>query len=283
MSFFIIPLLGHLLADPGRVEEVGWLHYRVHALYALIEPLMLRVADWMAGNRFFSGTRPGRALLWLMAWANPLLPHGVVIPTSAAIHLLRDVEKLSEGQAHIAVGTCVCQWAMGKPAEPAVKDITIWYGAEIYTRHHPDKYRFITADEAVALLREFHDQGLTPVAEFCMQDRRWMFVLCNCDSEICGPTRIYNLTGRTLYPGPYLAEQDDALCLGREKCGACVSRCHFHANRVDGDQVRLDPKKCLGCGLCVTTCRGKARRLVKRPGYNGRLLPLEYLMGMVAE
>lgn len=30
-------------------------------------------------------------------------------------------------------------------------------------------------------------------------------------------------------------------------------------------RIALDPDRCIGCGLCVSTCPGEALRLVRRP------------------
>jgi len=270
-------VLGHIFTAEGKVAREGRVHYRLHSIYARLEPVVIHTADFFVSRRFFRENPIGRAILWMIGKSNALIPHGVVIPTSAAIRIVRDIEKHSDGQGHIAVGPCVCQRVLKRPREPLNKDMTIWYGAEIYRNLFPEEYREIDSDEAANLLRGFHEQGLAPVAEFCMQSRRWMFVICNCDAEVCCPTRLYNAAGVSLYPGPFLARQETAKCLGPKECGACLDRCHFQANRVEGDKVLLESKKCLGCGLCVTTCRGQARRLEKRPGYRGRLLPWELI------
>jgi ferredoxin len=171
----------------------------------------------------------------------------------------------------------VCQRILGRKHEPYIKDMTVWYGAELYKEFLGDEYRFLSADEAVAMLKDFHREGLTPVAEFLMQSRKWMFVLCNCDCQVCAPTRIYNAVGLSLFPGPFIAVHEQERCVGVEKCGACVKRCHFSANRLSAGKALLDPARCLGCGLCVTTCQGQARTLKRREGYRGRLLPWEYV------
>jgi electron transport complex protein RnfB len=277
LPLFCLFVLGHLFSRYGEVAEVGRAHYGLHWLYAVLEPLVIRAADFMVESPFFTRNRVGRFLLWMVGQTNALVPHGVVIPTAAAIHIMRDIEKHSGGEPHIAVGPCVCQRVLNRVSEPACKDMTIWYGAEIYKRLFKEEYRMISADEAAAMLREFHKKGLTPVAEFCMQSRQWMFVICNCDSLICAPTRFYNAVKVALYPGPFLVQHDADKCVGIEKCGACITRCHFKANREENGKAVLDEKECMGCGLCVTTCQGRARRLVKRPGYSGRLLPWDYI------
>jgi len=275
----LVPLLilGHMLADYGQVKKEGGLHYWLHYLYAVSEPAMLRLADWFVENPFFKNTKAGRFILWLIA-SNKLLPHGVCIPTAAAIRIVKDAEKFGGDNAHIAVGPCVCQKALNRFSEPVEKDITIWYGAEVYSRAYKDLYRMISAEEAAEILRQCNKAGLTHFVEFCMRNKKWMFVICNCDNEICCPKRIYDLTGLTMLPGPYMVVHDQEKCVGVAQCGACIERCHFGANIEIEGGVELVMDKCLGCGLCVTTCKGNARKLARRPGYKGRLLPIDYVI-----
>ncbi len=281
MTWLLLSLVvvGHLFTSYGEVAPTGRIHYWVHTIYALFEPVVIKVADLMASNSFFTENPLGRGILWFVGKSNFLIPHGVVIPTGTAIRLIKDIHKYSGDDAHIAVGPCVCQRVLERYSEPTCKDMTIWYGAEIYRRFFKEEYRLLSVDEAEAMLREFHRLGLTHVVEFCMQSRRWMFVLCSCDTEICCPTRLYNAVGVALYAGPYIARQDQEKCLGEDECGACLTRCNFSANQVSQGKVMLDREKCMGCGLCVTTCQAKARGLEKREGYTGRLLPWEYIEG----
>jgi len=279
--FFLagLVLAAHVFTESGPLKKEGLVHYWMHSIYALYEPTILRIVDWLVEARFFRQTRPGRLILWWIAWSSKLFPHGVCIPTGAAIHLIRDIEKRSGGKAHIAVGPCVCQVALGKYKEPIRKDITICYGSDIYTRFYADDYEMISADRAAEILRQCHRNGLAHLVEFCMRSRQWMFVICNCDTEICCPHRVYMNTGRMLLPGPYTTRQNSRACLGPEECGVCIERCPYQANYTDGGRVKLDPDKCMGCGLCVTTCKGRARTLERREGYTGHLLPWDYIKG----
>jgi len=93
------------------------------------------------------------------------------------------------------------------------------------------------------MLREFHKKGLTPVAEFLMQSRKWMFVICSCDAEIWLPHPHLQHNSRSLYPGPFIAAQSADRCLGAKECGQCISRCHFGANISKNGKVLLDAKK----------------------------------------
>lgn len=48
-------------------------------------------------------------------------------------------------------------------------------------------------------------------------------------------------------------------------CFTCVQRCQMQALVADGDRVALKQERCIGCGLCVTTCPAGALALVRKP------------------
>jgi len=48
-------------------------------------------------------------------------------------------------------------------------------------------------------------------------------------------------------------------------CGICEEdRCPMGAVNVVGNMATVDPNRCIGCGLCVTTCETEAIRMVPR-------------------
>ena len=116
--------------------------------------------------------------------------------------------------------------------------------------------------------------------DYCMQSGRWTFCICNCEKDICILTRAYLHTGLMLAAGPEMPVLDAGRCVGLEKCGRCVERCLFDANSFVDGTLLIDRPKCLGCGLCVSTCAGNARRMVPRPDYAlGHLVPRDILLG----
>jgi len=44
-----------------------------------------------------------------------------------------------------------------------------------------------------------------------------------------------------------------------------VERCQMQALAEDGDRVALNTDRCIGCGLCVSTCPSGALMLVRKP------------------
>lgn len=67
--------------------------------------------------------------------------------------------------------------------------------------------------------------------------------------------------------GPEVTVRDKTKCLGAEECGMCAKRCPFGASRIVNGEIVFDQSRCMGCELCVTTCKGHARQLVERKDY----------------
>lgn len=44
---------------------------------------------------------------------------------------------------------------------------------------------------------------------------------------------------------------DKKKCLG---CGACASMCPVNAISMKGGKAEIDPKKCIKCGTCMQIC-----------------------------
>ncbi len=279
---FSLPFLfvGHLGFSTKGIRNVGWIQYVLHKTFVRIEPSILRLSDRILSKHFFAHTKIGLWISRLIAQSSALLPHSVVITTDAAERMIDFVTE-TEGPngLHLVIGPCLCQRALNRWEEPSCKDIQFLYTSEIFFNMKIG-FRISTVDEAKKLLRECHKAGLVPQVYFCMQSNKWIFCICNCDREICVPTRVYFATGKMLYPGPEIVRYDPNLCIGVEKCGLCIKRCIFDANLVDGDIVKVDYDKCLGCGLCVSTCAGKARSMVPRENYGRQsTLPVEILLG----
>lgn len=220
------------------------------------------------------------------------LPSGVIISTAAACRFVDFIyaENDNPNTASMAVTDCVCQTALKKHKEPRRKDLALLYAAEMYTtwKYTGIKEKFTrieTAEQAKALLQSFHQAGLLHNVLYCHNAGKWTFVMCNCDDEICVPYRSY-LAGRTqeFGAGPEIVDYDPDQCIGVDSCGHCLTRCVLQACDVEDDIVTTDLAKCLGCGLCVSTCLGNARSLIPRSNYQHEdVLTTEILLGSASE
>jgi NAD-dependent dihydropyrimidine dehydrogenase PreA subunit len=283
--FRLILTEGHIFSEHAglsgtKLRRVGAIQYAIHWLYGVSEPVILRIVNYILSIRFLTETVIGKKILYAIATVSWFFPHGIVVSTRAAESMVDFIER-SEGPkgARIAVGPCVCQVALNRRQEPLMKDMVLLYGADIYY-HLNMGYELIPAERAKEILRECDAAGLVHAVEFCMNSGKWVFVICNCDDKICVPTRVFLQTGKMLFPGPEIVAHEMSRCIGTEKCGKCMERCIAGANSVGGDsKVTVDFKKCIGCGLCVGTCRGKARTMAARKDYrHDHQVPAELLL-----
>ncbi len=253
----------------------GWPRRRLHKFYAVSEPMILKLLDWMLRSWIIGGNRVGRLFLKGLAKLLWFLPHGVVCGYAALEKLLAWIE--AQGDSHIAIGPCVCKRALSVNEEPMMTDMTILYGAEIYKEVLPEEYKFISKDEALRMLKEFEKHGLVHAVFACFNSGRWTFVICNCDPRYCVPLRAYLAVKEGMYSGPLAAKVDAALCKGVEECGECLKVCPFNAVEVRDGKSYVDESKCIGCGLCVERCLAGARRLVYRELYKPRIIPMDIM------
>ncbi len=282
LSLYILPLIliaVHVRLVGKGLGHAGPVQYLLHMLYAVAEPTILRITDFLITKKIIAGSVPGRAFLRTIAMLSHYLPHGIIVTTRAAEKLLDYIEKEEvPAGAKIAVGPCVCQRSLNKWKEPSCKDIVILYGADIY-RHLDLGYRIISAAEAINIVQESRKAGLVHSIDFCMQSGKWAFVLCNCDKDICVLTRTYLLTGKFIYAGPEIVIMDTLSCLGEKKCGRCIPACIFGVNIATGNKPSVDYTRCQGCGQCVQVCKGKARKMTRRSPYaHEHVVPSEILL-----
>jgi ferredoxin len=134
------------------------------------------------------------------------------------------------------------------------------------------EYRDLTPHEAKELLRQFENEGLIPTFYTCLRSGGWIYAICNCEGKICFPFRAHQAAGGVMFPGPDIVAVTNEICT---RCGTCVSRWHFAANTLTNGSAEVDPARCYGCGLCVSTCAGQARAMIPRPGYSRRYYPVD--------
>ncbi len=271
----------HVGMDGLEMRKVGPIQYAIHWFYGVSEPTIFRVVNILLDSRWVKHTRSGKFFLRQLARLSWYFPHGLIVTTEAAERMI-DFVVDTEGPkgARLAVGPCVCQRALGIWQEPCKKDIVILYGADIYT-HLNLGYELLDRDQVKAILRQCNTAGLVHSIDFCLQSGKWTFVICNCETEICIPARIYKYSKRFFYQGPEDVVHDAEKCLGAEACGRCLTRCLWGVNKANPDgSIAIDSKECLGCGLCVSTCIGKARHMIARKNYkHEKVLSTKILLG----
>jgi len=160
--------------------------------------------------------------------------------------------------------------ARENPCQPM--DVCLVVGepfASLIIAHHPDHSRWISREDAAALLEAEHARGHVQHAFFKEAMLGRFYAICNCCSCCCGAMQAQRNGTPMLASSGYLTRVNEDLCFG---CGTCEQICPFDAIRVDGGIAQVDDAGCMGCGVCVPQCPQGALALELAPS---RGLPLE--------
>ena len=154
----------------------------------------------------------------------------------------------------LAVVNCTCRVAAGKCEQPLETCIQINKAADYALKRGTG--RRLSKEEALNLLEECEKAGLV----HCSDNRAGMGnVICNCCGDCCQfMSMVIKYGHRIVDPSRYQAFVEPADCQG---CEACLERCVFKAILMDHDTAKVIKDKCMGCGLCTTTCPNQAIRL----------------------
>ena len=214
--------------------------------------------------------------------------HGKAVPLETAKQLVMIQEELHVGDLeqvipykrarsiimknpdHIVALDCPCRASREHPCLPM--DVCLVVGdpfASFIREHQPDRSRWITRDEAVAILQAEDDRGHVHHAFFkdAMLDR--FYAICNCCECCCGAMQAQRNGVPMLASSGYISRVDEDLCIG---CSDCASYCQFGALEVVDGVNTVSYEKCMGCGICISKCEQGALTLVLDPAKG---LPLE--------
>lgn len=195
-----------------------------------------------------------------------------VIPIEKEIQAKQEAltyEKVSgiieNGQSFL-LNECICKKEQGLLDNPCEKSIDI----EVCLAIAPVPGVFensrvgspISKEKAYEVLRKSEEDGLVHLT---WNVETGHFFICNCCGCCCGVLRGINDLGipaSEVVNSHYYAKIDPDEC---EACGTCADeRCQVNAIEEGEDAYQVIREKCIGCGLCTTTCPSDAIKLVRK-------------------
>ena len=161
----------------------------------------------------------------------------------------------------IAVGLCPCRNT--NPESSCIPDgmeACMFLGdpyASFIAEHNP-KFRKVSQEEAVGILKECHERGFVHCAYFKKDMGNRLYAICNCCSCCCVNFKANQLLKSSgvdfanMVPSGYVAVVGED-CTG---CEECVEYCAFDAISMVEDEsiAQIDPDLCMGCGVCESKC-----------------------------
>jgi ferredoxin len=180
---------------------------------------------------------------------------------------------------HIVALDCPCRSAKPNPCLPL--DVCLVVGepfASFVVDHNPGKTRWITRDEAVAIIDAEDARGHVHHAFFKDAMLGRFYAICNCCACCCGAIHAHQNGTPMLASSGYLAGIDEDMCTA---CETCAASCQFGALAIGNLLMEVDPAKCMGCGVCVDKCPQEAIALYRDEG-KGEPLEIFALMEKAA-
>jgi electron transport complex protein RnfB len=185
------------------------------------------------------------------------------IPNKQEALPYEQVSSIIESGKSFALNDCICKKEQGILGNPCDKpmDVCMGISAEPGEAENIPWGRPISKKEAYEVLNKAEEAGLVHMTSN-VESGHWF--ICNCCGCCCGLLRAineFNLTN--IINSYYYAEIDQDECTA---CGICLDeRCQIKAIEEGDDAYRVIKERCIGCGLCVTTCPTEAIKLVRKP------------------
>ncbi len=193
-----------------------------------------------------------------------VIPIEKEIPNKQQALSYEQVSNIIENSQSFAVTECICKKekqllddGCDKPTE-----ICTVYAPIPGVFDDPDRYRAISKTDAYAVLNKAEEAALVHLT---WNVESGHFFICNCCGCCCGVLRAINELGinaADVINSYYFAEINSDECTA---CGTCKEeRCQVNAIEEEDDAYKIIREKCIGCGLCVTTCPSEAISLVRK-------------------
>jgi electron transport complex protein RnfB len=168
-----------------------------------------------------------------------------------------------ESKGPFAVLKCVCREGMDLQEEPCrlsdIRETCLLMGDFAEEVIGSKAGKELSKEEMVGYLERANEIGMVLQPQNT-QDPGFICCCCGC---CCGV-----LTSAKKLPRPaeyfdsnYYAEVDGGLCTG---CQTCGDRCEMEAISYLDDVAAVDIFRCIGCGLCVSTCPDGAIQLYEK-------------------
>jgi len=244
---------------------VGIFEFQLQRLDKELADLMEEYAPWLVPA--LGGHAPA-----LMR----VVPINVQIDARHEVLRYEDIRKTMEESKSFQVSECICR------KEQALQGMTCKHPVEVCLSFSTqegafDGYprgRVISKEEAIEIITATEASGLVH-ATYNVQSGH-MFV-CNCCSCCCGILR-----GMKQFNAPhlmaksnYVAQIDQDTCAA---CGTCAEdRCPVQAILDSDGSYAVQPDRCIGCGVCTSTCPTESIKLIRKPDDQEDVPPADFM------
>jgi Pyruvate/2-oxoacid:ferredoxin oxidoreductase delta subunit len=250
----------------------------IRHLLAFLEPYALFIGELGVrhfGRRgwFFRG--PLKVVPLLLSWLAKRFFLSEVYTREEVENLMRNLSRKYTFTI-ASQGICPCRKALHKYSRtlPNACDFQILANSNLSPKIHPD-YRQVSVEFVIRKVKEYDRIGLVHMMFGICGLEASEVAICNCHSSVCFPLRAAIVGLFPVIPAYHFMKvvptKCDPACPVQVKC---VKICPMRARQVDPDQkMRVNAKKCIGCGVCRNVCPIGANEMVDRRRKFHRILP----------
>jgi Pyruvate/2-oxoacid:ferredoxin oxidoreductase delta subunit len=198
---------------------------------------------------------------WKKAPQLRTIPVGESIPIKHDILAYESAEELVRSHKKFLVAPCICRRERRLVGEgcdkPEEACLVLGRGVDYYLRNKLG--RKISQEEALDILKKADEAGLV----LQPSNAQKIVNICCCCGCCCGVLRTIKSHPKpaTYVSSPFIAQFERSTC---SVCGTCIERCQMEALILDKNGIELILDRCIGCGLCVTTCPTGSLTLVRK-------------------
>ena len=190
------------------------------------------------------------------------IPIGESIDPHLEVLAYEQVDELIKAEDRFAVAPCICRKTAkmtgGGCDGPEESCLVLGEWADFYVRD--GRGRSIDRSEVQEIIARADAANLV-LQPSNSKDASFICCCCGCCCGILKSLQNHPSPSKVV-ASAFIAELDTEFCTA---CWTCLERCQMSALMEDLDSVVLDQNRCIGCGLCVSTCPTGALTLVRKP------------------
>jgi Fe-S-cluster-containing hydrogenase component 2 len=172
-------------------------------------------------------------------------------------------ELVMKSAGPFAVMPCVCRDGMDLEGEPCrqtdIRETCLLMGNFADEVVESGVGKRLTREGMLGLLERADEVGMVLQPQNT-QDPHFICCCCGCCCAVLATAKKLPRPAE-YFDTNYYAEIDGELCA---ECRNCHDRCQMEAISHEDGPSSIDPLRCIGCGLCISTCPGGAIQLFEK-------------------
>jgi Fe-S-cluster-containing hydrogenase component 2 len=174
-------------------------------------------------------------------------------------------ELVMKSKGPFAVMPCVCRDGMDLEGEPCrqteIRETCLLLGYVPDGVFGDGVAREVSRDEMLGFLDRADEVGMVLQPQNT-QDPKFICCCCGCCCAVLSTAKKLPRPAE-VFETNYYAQIDEELCT---ECRNCHDRCEMDAITHSDGPSSVDPWRCIGCGLCISTCPEGAIQLHAKAG-----------------